>query len=138
MYCSSLFWPYSALFLHTNSNLLIWSIGCCHVVTKWCNIVLPFCRLTHSMARANLNKSKFFLTFTTTASKYMKSPLSDPKVPLNVNIVKQVLLNKKQFLKWGLKGGFPLIKYFNYVVAEAKKNSLQFIQVGSGHTVVTW
>jgi hypothetical protein len=43
----------------------------------------------HSMARAHLNKSKFFLTSTTAASKYtqeaqnlhqLKSPLSDPNL----------------------------------------------------------
>ena len=35
----------------------------------------------HSMATTNLNKSKFFLTSTTSASNYnqVKSPLSDPK-----------------------------------------------------------
>jgi hypothetical protein len=67
------------------------------------------------MAIANLNKSKFFLTSTTTASKYIppRGPESVPieippfqtqihfvKVPLNENIVKQDLFNKKiMFLK---------------------------------------
>ena len=62
------------------------------------------------MAKANLNKSKKVLTSTTTASKYIpKRPRicinSNPpfqtqiylvKVLLNVNIVKQNLLNKKK------------------------------------------
>ena len=65
------------------------------------------------MARANLNKSEELVTNTTAASKYMpKRPricinLNPPfqtqiylvKVPLNVNIVKQDLLDKNQFLK---------------------------------------
>ena len=72
-------------------------------------------QFNHSMARGNLNKSKKVLNSTTSASKYipkrpiiciswnLKSPFQIHfflvKVPLNVNIVKQDLLNKKQFLK---------------------------------------
>ena len=67
--------------------------------------------LIHSMATANLNKSKELVTNTTAASKYIpKSPRicinQNPpfqtkiylvKVPLNVSIVKQDLLHKKCF-----------------------------------------
>ena len=105
----------------------------------------------HSMARANLNKSKKVLTSTTTASKYIpkrpricinwnppfQTQIYLVKVPLNVNIVKQDLLNKKQFLKilWSevWKGGFQLIQilgllgmYFDAVVAEVKTFLLLF------------
>ena len=84
--------------------------------------------VNHSMARDNLNKSKKFLTSTTTASKYItkrpricinwnppfQTQIYLVKIPLNVNIVKQDLLNKKQFLKilWSdvWKGGFQLIQ----------------------------
>ena len=65
----------------------------------------------HSITRANLNKSKKVWNSTTTASKYIpKRPticinLNPPfqtqiylvKVPLNVNIVKQDLLDKNSF-----------------------------------------
>ena len=103
------------------------------------------------MARTNLNKSKKVLTSTTTVSKYiLKRPRicinwNPPfqtqiylvKVPLNVNIVKQDLLNKKQFLKilWSevWKGGFQLIQilgllgmYFDAVVVEVKTFLLLF------------
>ena len=82
----------------------------------------------HSMARANLYKSEFFSTSTTAASKYItKKPricikwnppfqtkIYVVKVPLNVNIVKQDLLNEKQFLKilWSKvwKGEFQKMK----------------------------
>ena len=105
----------------------------------------------HSMVRANLNKSKKVLTSSTTASKYiLKRPRicinwNPPfqtqiylvKVPLNVNIVKQDLLNKKQFLKilWSevWKGGFQLMQilgllgmYFDAVVVEVEKYLLLF------------
>ena len=81
----------------------------------------------HSMARAYPNKSKNVLTFTTTASKYIpkrpricitwnppfQTQIYLVKVPLNVNIAKQDLLHKKQFLKilWSevWKGGFQLM-----------------------------
>jgi hypothetical protein len=67
----------------------------------------------HSMARANLNKGEELVTNTTAASKYIPkrpricinlNPLFQTqiylvKVPLNVNIVKQHLFHKKQFLK---------------------------------------
>ena len=96
-------------------------------------------------------KSKFFLTSTTIASKYipkrpknlhqLKSPFQSQiylvKVPLNVNIVKQGLLHKKQFLKilwckvW--KGGLQLIQildllgmYFDAMVVEIKTFLLLF------------
>ena len=100
----------------------------------------------HSMARANLKKSKKVLTFTTTASKCMpkrpricinwnlpfQTQIYLVKVPLNVNIVKQDLLHKKQFLKnlWSdvWKGGFQLMQilgvlgmYFDAVVVEVEK-----------------
>ena len=100
---------------------------------------------SHSMAKNNLNKGKKVLTSTTTASKYMpkrpricinwnppfQTQIYLVKVPLNVNIVKQDLLNKKQFLKilWSevWKGGFQLIQilglmdmYFAAVVVEIK------------------
>ena len=68
------------------------------------------------------------------------------KVPINVNIVRQDLLNKKQFLKilWSevWKGGFQLIQilgllgiYFDAVVVEVKTFFFTFIQISSGHTV---
>ena len=61
-----------------------------------------------------------------------------------MNIVKQDLLNKKQFLEvlWSevWKGGFQLMQilvllgmYFDAVEVEVKDNS--FFQIGSGHTV---
>ena len=71
----------------------------------------------------------------------LKSPFQTQiylvKVPLNVNIVKQDLLHKKQFLKilWSevWKGGFQLIQilgllgmYFDAVVAEVKTFLLLF------------
>ena len=89
--------------------------------------VLRWAKL-RSIARANLKKSKDFSTSTSTASKYIpKRPRicinwNPPfqikiylvNVPLNVNIVKQDLLNKKQFLKilWSevWKGGFQLMQ----------------------------
>ena len=63
----------------------------------------------HSMARANLNKSKKVLTFATKASKYIskrprisinwnppfQTQIYLVKLPLNVNIVKQDLLHKQ-------------------------------------------
>ena len=85
-------------------------------------------KATHSMARDNLNKSKKVLKSITTASKCMpkrpricinwnppfQTQIYLVKVPLNVNIVKQDLLHKKQFLKilWSevWKGGFQLIQ----------------------------
>ena len=62
-----------------------------------------------------------------------------------MNIVKQDLLNKKQFLKilWSevWKGGFQFMQilghlgmYFDAVVVEVEKYLL-FFQIGSGHTV---
>ena len=77
----------------------------------------------HSMARANLNKSKKVLTSTTTGSKYIPkrprisinwNPLFQTqiylvKVPLNVNIVKQFFEN---FMKWGLKAVVVEVKTF--------------------------
>ena len=103
------------------------------------------------MARANLKKSKYFSTSTSTASTYVPKRLricinwNPPfqtqiylvNVPLNVNIVKQDLLNKKQFLKilWSevWKGGFQLMQilglfgmYFDSVVVEVEKYLLFF------------
>ena len=68
----------------------------------------------HSMARANLNKSKKNLDLYYHSIKVhtqeaqnlhqLKFPLSDPnlpsKVPINVNIVKQNLLHKKQVVEY--------------------------------------
>ena len=65
------------------------------------------------MAKANLNKSKFFLTSTTPASKYIpkrpricinwnppfQTQIYLVKVPLNSKSVKQDVLNKEQLLK---------------------------------------
>ena len=73
------------------------------------------CPLIHSMARANLNKSINFYyhsikvhTQETQNLHQLKSPFQTQiylvKVPLNVNILKQILIHKK-FMKWGLKGG---------------------------------
>ena len=109
--------------------------------------------LSHSMARTNLNKSKKVLTSTTTVSKYIpkrpriyinwnppfQSQIYLVKTPLNVNIVKQDLLNKKRFLKilWNVvwKGGFLLIQilgflgmYFDAVAVEVKTFLLLFIK----------
>ena len=70
------------------------------------------------MARANLNKSGNIVKILPQhQSKYLRCPkhqfkssLSDQKVPLNVNIVKQGLLDEdfffENFMKLGLKGGF--------------------------------
>ena len=105
----------------------------------------------HSMDSANLNKSKKVSTSTTTASKYIpkrpricinwnppfQTQIYLVKVPLYVNVVKQDLLNKKQFLKmlWSevWKGGFQLIHIlgllgmnFDAVVVEVEKNVLLF------------
>ena len=103
------------------------------------------------MARANLSKSKKVLTSTTTGSKYIpkrpricinwnppfQTQIYLVKVPLNVNIVKQDLLHKKQFLKilWSevWKGGFQMIQildllsmYFDAVVVEVRTFLLLF------------
>ena len=105
----------------------------------------------HSMDSANLNKSKKVSTSTTTASKYIpkrpricinwnppfQTQIYLVKVPLNVNIVKQDLLNKKKLLKilWSAvwKGGFQLIQilgllgmHFEAVVVEVKTFLLLF------------
>ena len=85
------------------------------------------CGFLFSWTLANLNKSVWLVTNTTTASKYVyipkrtridinwNSPFQTQiylvKVPLNVNIVKQDLLNKKvfeNFMKWGLKVGISI------------------------------
>ena len=103
------------------------------------------------MARANLNKSKKVLTFTTIASKYMhkrpricinwnppfQTQIYLVKVPLNMNIMKQDLLNKKQFLTilWSevWKWGFPLMQilgllgmFFDAAVVFVTNSSLLF------------
>ena len=103
----------------------------------------------------DLNKSEVFFTNTTTASKYiLRSPricinwnlpyqtlIDLVKVPLNVNIVKQDLLHKKQFFKilwskvWKKDFQLVLILYFDAVVIFVKNT---FIQIGSGHTVLPW
>ena len=80
------------------------------------------------MAWANLNKSKKVLTSTTTASKYIpkrpkicinwnppfQTQIYLVKVPLNVNIVKQDLANKKTVWKFyevrSERGGFQFIQ----------------------------
>ena len=116
-------------------------------MTSYCTGFLKI----HSMARANLNKSKKVLTSTTTASKYIpkrpricinwnppfQTQIYLVKVPLNVNIVKQDLLHKKQFLKilWSevWKGGFQLMEilvllgmYFDAVVVFVTSQTLLF------------
>ena len=103
------------------------------------------------MPRANLNKSVWLVTNTTTASKFIPKrtriclnwnpPFQTQnyliKVSINVKIVKQDLLHKKQFLKilWSevWKGGFQLIQilglmgmYFDAVVVEVKTFLLLF------------
>ena len=104
------------------------------------------------MARANLNKSVWLVTNTTTASKYIlkrtricinwnppfQTQIYLVKVLPNVNTVKQDLLNKKQFLKilWSevWKGGFQLIEilvllvgmYFDAVVVFVTSQTLLF------------
>jgi hypothetical protein len=100
----------------------------------------------HSMARANLNKSVWLVTNTTTASKYTHkrtricinwTQIYLVKVPPNVNIVKQDLLNKKQFLKilWSevWERRFQLIEilvllgmYFDAVVVFVTSQTLLF------------
>ena len=97
------------------------------------------------MARTNLIKSEVFLTNTTVADPdQLKSPLSEPiylvKVPLNVNIVKQHLLHKKQPLKnlWS-EGGFQLMLILSLLAIyfdALYQRDITFIQIGSGHTVV--
>ena len=69
------------------------------------------------------------------------------KIPLNVNIVKQDLLNKKQFLKilWSevWMRGFQLMQilgllgmYSDAVVCSRSSEEFTFFQIGSGHTVL--
>ena len=102
------------------------------------------------MARANLNKSVWLVTNTTTASKYIpkrtricinwNSPFQTQiyleKVHINVNIVKQDLLDKKvlEILRrevW--KGGYQLVlilvllgMYFDAVVVFVTSQTLLF------------
>ena len=107
----------------------------------------------HSMARANLNKSKKVLNSTTTASKYIpkrpricfnwnslfQTKIFFVKVPLNVNSVKQDLLNKKQFLKFLWSEEFQLIqtlRLFGIMVVEFETFLILF-QIGSGHTATS-
>ena len=103
------------------------------------------------MARANLNKSVWLVINTTTASKYtprrtrisihwnppFQTQIYLVKVPLSVNIVKQDLLHKKQFLKilWSefWKGGFQLMlilvllgMYFDAVVVFVTSQTLLY------------
>ena len=97
-------------FLKSNKNNGVWVLRGKITQLKLFHNVKPF--KSHSMARANLNKSKKALTSTPTVSKYI--PKSLVKIPLNVNIVKHDLLDKKtvfeNFMKWCLKGGFQLIQ----------------------------
>ena len=103
------------------------------------------------MARANLNKSKFFLTSTTTASKYIpkrpricinwNSPFQTQiylvKVSLNVNIVEQDLLNKKLRSERGISinaDSGPL-RYLLWCCGSRSQEECTFIQIGSSHTV---
>ena len=101
---------------------------------------------THSMAKANLNKSKKVLTSTTTASKYktqeaqnlyqLKSPFSDLT---SKKFQKLFSLSKSCFTMFtfrgtvnlGLKGEILIDAdsgmYFDAVVVEVKKNLLLFI-----------
>ena len=89
------------------------------------------------MAIANLNKSEELVTNTTAASTYIpKTPriciIWNPpfqtqiylvKVPLNVNIVKQDSLHKKDFWK------------FYEVKSDICHQVFNFIQIDPGHTV---
>ena len=128
---------------HIKVNYFQIKFFCCHLLQN----LVP----GHTMARANLNKSVWLVTNTTTASKYIpkktricinwNSPFQTKiylvKVPLSVNIVKQDLLHKKQFLKilwrkvW--KGGFQLMlildllgMYFDALVLFVTSQTLLF------------
>ena len=114
-------------------------------------------QLKHSMARGNLYKSVWLVTNTTTTSKYMPKrtricinwnlPLQTQiylvKVPPNVNIMKQDLLNKNSVLKilwreiW--KGDCNwdsgLLRYVLWFCGGICYQPDTFIQIGSGHTV---
>ena len=105
----------------------------------------------HSMARANLNKSVWLVTNTTTASKYIPNrtriciywnPLFQTqiylvKVPLNVNIVKQDLLNKKQFYEVRSERGISIntdsgpLGYVLWCCGSRSQDFFTFIQIGS-------
>ena len=106
------------------------------------------------------------MTSTSTASKYIpkrpricinwylsfQTQIYLVKIPLNVNIVKQYLLNKKQFLKilWSivscLKGGISIdtdswpLGYVVWCCGSRSQDFFAFIQIGSGsgHTVDTY
>ena len=98
----------------------------------------------HSMARANSNKSESLVTNTTAESESasieippFQNQIYLVKVPLTANVVKQDLLNKKEFLKILLsevwKGGFQLMQilgllgmWFDAVVVEVEKNLLLY------------
>ena len=113
--------------------------------------------LLHIVAGANLNKSEKVLTSTTTASKYIpkrpricinwnppfQTQIYLVKVPLNVNIVKQDLLNKKtvfeNFMKWCLKGGISIDTDSGplWCCGSRSQDFFTFIQIGSWHTVTS-
>ena len=92
-----------------NSKILVEYFSLAHSYIK----ILYSLFIYQSMARANLNKSEVFLKNNTAASKYIlrrhricinwnppfQTKIYLVKVLLNVNIVKQDLLIKKQFLK---------------------------------------
>ena len=104
-------------------------------------------RANHSMARANLNKSKNLVTNnqkgSESASIEIQTHLYLVKVPLNVNIVRQDLLHSKHSLKnlWSevWKGGFQLkqilvlLGTYYWCCSIICHEDITFIQIGSGH-----
>ena len=109
----------------------------------------------HSMARANLNKSKYFLTSTTTASNYIPKSLGicinwNPpergfqtqiylvKVPLNVNIVEKIYFIRNSFWKFykvrSERGDFNWCRFWASYGSICHQ-LFTFIQIGSGHAV---
>ena len=53
-----------------------------HIYFQYLDIIINYCKIVHSMARANLNKSEKFLTNTTAASKYIPRR---PRICINWN-----------------------------------------------------
>ena len=99
----------------------------------------------HSMARANLKKSKYFSTSTTTASKYIpKRPSFQTQiylanVPLNVNVVKQDVIKKTVMSE---RRDFNWCRFWaSWVIVlwccgSRSWEVFTFFQIGSGHTVL--
>ena len=85
-----------------------------HIYFQYLDIIINYCKIVHSMARANLNKSEKFLTNTIAESKYIprrsiicinwntpfQAKIYVVKVHLNVNIVRQDSLYGQPFLKF--------------------------------------